>query len=64
MAETNSKKVNFFHGLKQEFSKIFWPNKETLTKETTAVVVSSIILGAIISVIDVLIKYGINFIVK
>ena len=38
--------------------------KSTLTKQTTAVVAVSVILGALIAVIDAALKYGIDFLVK
>ena len=57
-------KKNRIKGLKAEFNKIIWPNKITLAKESTAVVVVSILLGVIISVIDLFVKSGIEFIVK
>ena len=43
------KKSGFFRSLKAEFKKIVWPDKETTVKETTAVVVVTVILGAIIA---------------
>ena len=42
-ATENPQKKSFFKGLKSEFKKIVWPDKKTLTKETTAVVVISVI---------------------
>ncbi|MEE1315264.1 MAG: preprotein translocase subunit SecE [Faecalimonas sp.] len=58
------KKPSWFKGLKAEFKKIVWPDRKTLAKQTVAVIVCSILLGAIIAVIDVLIQYGIDFLVK
>jgi len=40
--------------------RIIWPDKETITKETTAVVVSTVILGIIIALLDLLIKTGLD----
>ena len=57
-ATENPQKKSFFKGLKSEFKKIIWPDKKTLTKETTAVVVISVILGIMISIIDLVIKFG------
>jgi preprotein translocase subunit SecE len=54
----------FWAGVKQEFRKIIWPNKPTLISRSTCVVVVSICLGAIIAVIDRIILYLINFMVK
>lgn len=67
MGESKEKKpakTPFFKGLKAEFSKIFWPNKITLAKQTTAVVTVSVILLAIITVIDILVKYGVDLLVR
>ena len=40
-------KKSWFKGLKSEFKKISWPDKETLVKESAAVIVITIILGTI-----------------
>ena len=40
-------KVKFFDGVKAEFKKIIWPDKDTLLKQSVAVVIVSIIMGAI-----------------
>ena len=66
MGETKNKsnKTPFFKGLKVEFGKIFWPDKTTLVKQTTAVVSVSVILGIIIAVFDALVKYGIDLLVR
>ncbi|MGO5053883.1 preprotein translocase subunit SecE [Lachnospiraceae bacterium LCP25S3_G4] len=61
---TKAPKKSWFKGLKSEFKKVIWPDKETLAKQTAAVVAISILLGALISVIDVIIKYGIDLLVK
>ena len=57
-ATENPQKKSFFKGLKSEFKKIVWPDRKKLTKETTAVFIISVILGIIISVIDLVIKFG------
>ena len=54
-------KVKVFDGVKAEFKKIIWPDKDTLLKQSVAVVIVSIIMGAIIALIDVVAQYGINF---
>ncbi|MBU3841258.1 MAG: preprotein translocase subunit SecE [Candidatus Ruminococcus intestinipullorum] len=61
--EKNHKK-SWFKGLKSEFKKIVWTDKNTLVKQTTAVVTVSVLLGALISIVDALLKYGIDFLVK
>ena len=67
MSETTvekPKKKSWFKGLKAEFKKIIWPDKKTLTKQTVAVIISSVIVGAIIAIVDALIQYGIDFLVR
>ena len=66
MAENTekAKKSSWFKGLKAEFKKIIWPDKKTLAKQTVAVTVCSLILGAIIAIVDALLQYGIDFLVK
>lgn len=58
------KKGGFFRSLKSEFKKIVWPDKETTIKETTAVVVVTVILGAIIALLDFVIKTGLDKIIQ
>lgn len=55
-------KKSWFKGLKQEFKKIIWPDKESLAKQTVAVVVISTILALVIALVDVVVKFGIDFI--
>ena len=57
-----TQKKSFIDGLKAEFSKIVWPDKETVTKQTIAVMSSSIALGLIIAILDLVIKFGLSFI--
>ena len=56
-------KVKFFDGVKAEFKKIIWPDKDTLTKETVVVVVSTVILGIVIAALDLIIKFGLNIVI-
>ena len=63
MSEKTQKK-SWFKGVKSEFKKIIWPDKKTLVKETVAVIVCSVLLGGIIAIVDALIQYGIDFIVR
>lgn len=63
----NSKDVvqkSFFKGLKNEFKKIIWPDKKDVVKSTAVVTVVSIIVGLIIVVVDMIIKYGVNLLVN
>ena len=66
MTETTEKKAkkSWFKALKGEFKKIIWPNKKELAKQTAAVTICSVVLGIIIAIVDAIIQYGIDFIVK
>lgn len=57
-------KTSWFSGLKAEFKKIIWPDKTSLTRQTIAVIVTSVVVGLIIAVLDILIKYGVDFLVN
>ena len=63
-SEKKAQKTSWFQGMKSEFEKVIWPDKKTLAKQTAAVVSVSVFLGALISVIDVIVKYGIDLLVK
>ncbi|MBE5968184.1 MAG: preprotein translocase subunit SecE [Lachnospiraceae bacterium] len=65
MANTTTEKTpkkSWFKGLKAEYKKIVWPDKESLTKQSVAVVIVTVILGVIISALDALIELGIGVI--
>ena len=62
--ETKKQKKSWFKGLKAEFKKIVWPDQKSLTKETAAVVIVSVVVGVIISVVDLIARFGIEFLVK
>ncbi len=68
MGDTGNKsaapKESWFSGLKTEFKKIVWPTKQSLARQTTAVVVVSVVLGLIIALLDNIIKYGVNYLVN
>ena len=59
-----SKISTFCKGVKAEFNKIKWPTREDIYKQTTAVVIISVIIGALIAVFDYAFGYLINFITK
>ena len=58
---TKAPKKSWFKGLKAEFKKIVWPDKKSLARESAAVVASAVALGIIIKVLDVVINYGLEF---
>ena len=65
MGETENKapKQSFFNGLSAEFKKIIWPDKKSLTRQTTAVVAVSVVMGLVIALLDYLVQYGVDFLV-
>ena len=56
-------KKSWFKGLKSEFKKITWPDKETLVKESAAVIVITVILGLAIAVVDMALENGLRFLI-
>ena len=63
MSEKTQKK-SWFKELSLEFRKIIWPDKMTLAKQTAAVVSISVVLGAIIAVLDFVLQHGIEILVN
>jgi len=63
-AAEKAPKKSWFKGLKSEFKKIVWPDKKSLTKETVAVVATSVALGIIIKIIDTILSYGIDALIQ
>ena len=59
--EEKKAKKSFFKSVKAEFKKIVWPTKDTVKKERTAVVLRTAALGAIIALLDAVIKMGVSF---
>ena len=53
-------KAGFSQEVKSEFKKIIWPSKESLTKESVAVIVTTIVLGGVVALLDLGIQYLIN----
>lgn len=60
-AKNDAPKASFWKSVKTEFGKITWPKKENLLKQSVAVLCVSLVLGFIITFLDTLIQYGINF---
>jgi preprotein translocase subunit SecE len=55
-------KPGFFKGVKVEFKKIIWPDRQATLKQSIAVVAISVAVGVVIALIDYVAKYGVNFI--
>lgn len=64
VAEATEKSKSWFKGLKAEYRKVVWESREAITKQTIAVTVISIVLGLIIALIDTILQYGIDFLIK
>ena len=68
MGETTNKekaqKQSWFTGLKAEFKKIIWPDQKTLGRQTVAVIVTSVVVGLIIALLDSVIQYGVSLLVN
>ena len=59
-----SRMQSWIDGMKAEFRKIIWPSKEDLAKQTGVVIVVSVIIGALIAIVDVVMQYGVDFLIK
>jgi preprotein translocase subunit SecE len=62
MAEAKKKKglKNWWAGLKAEFSKIIWPTKASIVRQTVVVVIVTVIMGVLIGLIDQLVQFGLD----
>ncbi len=56
-----AQKPSFWKGVQSEFKKITWPDKNAVIKQSIAVAAISIVLGLIITLLDTLLQYGVNF---
>lgn len=67
MGETeNTKKApkkSYWKGLQVEYKKIVWPDKDTVVKQTGAVVAVAVALGLIIAALDTIIVTGLHFVI-
>lgn len=60
-SDNTPKPAKFWNGVKAEFKKITWPDKDSLLKQSLAVVAISIVVGAIITILDFALQYGVDF---
>ncbi len=60
-SEKKAKKPSFFKGVKTEFKKVSWPDQQSLTRQTVAVVVITAILSILIALFDFVVKYGVEW---
>ena len=61
---SNDQKNSWFKGVKAEIKKIIWPSKKDLAKQTVVVLVSAIVIGVIVAIIDIGIQYGIDALIN
>ncbi len=54
------KRPGFFSGVKSEFKKIVWPDRQSTLKQSVAVVAISVVVGVIIAILDYVIKHGVS----
>ncbi len=59
--EKKPKLATFWKGVKSEFKKISWPDQNDLLKQSVAVVAISVVVGAIITILDFALQYGVDF---
>ncbi len=52
-----------FQGLKAEFQKIIWPEKQSVIRQTVAVLAVSVVTGLIIALLDWGIQQGVDFLI-
>ena len=45
-------KTSWFDGVKAEFKKIIWPEQKSVVRQTIAVIVTSVVVGLIIALLD------------
>ena len=57
--QSKEPKTSFFDGVKAEFKKISWPDKNTTYKQSVAVVCISVFMGLVIAILDFAVQYGV-----
>jgi preprotein translocase subunit SecE len=60
-AKKEAKKGSFWKSVKTEFNKITWPDKTETVKQSVAVLCVSVVVGLLITFLDYIIQFGINF---
>lgn len=59
-----AKKTGNLSQIKAEFKRVIWPDRTTVRKETTAVVTVSVLLGLLIALLDIGLRYGVDFLIS
>ncbi|HIY20123.1 MAG TPA: preprotein translocase subunit SecE [Candidatus Blautia avistercoris] len=63
-AAGKGQKKSWFQGLQAEYKKIIWTDRNTLVKQTVAVVVITVIMSLLISLFDSGILAALNLLLK
>lgn len=58
MGDANNTKKSWWKEFKGDFKKIIWPDKKSLFKQTTVVVFVTVFVGVIVSILDLVLGYG------
>ena len=58
------KKPGKLSRVKAEFKKIIWPDKKTVGREAVAVAVISVLLGLLIALLDIVLRYAVDFLIS
>lgn len=66
MADSSKKKSlrDRWDGLVAEFHKIVWPDRQTISRQSIATIVVSVFVALIIVFFDMIIQYGVDFLVE
>lgn len=59
-----NKIIEIGKGLKSEWLKIIFPSNEQIIKDSTTVLISSVVIGLLIFALDSIIGFGFGFIFK
>ncbi len=62
--EKKSKKPGFWAGVKTEFGKIVWPEPASVGKQSVAVAGVSVVTAVLIVLIDMVVRYGVSFLLN
>lgn len=60
-ADKKKQRPSYFKGIKAEFKKIVWPDRQQTLKQSIAVVAISVVVGVIIAIIDYVAAQGVHF---
>ena len=60
MALSLNKVITFFREAKIELGKVAWPSRRKLVRDTIVVIVISLVLAAILGVLDIVFSIGIE----